>query len=434
MPPCKPTRRVRECGAPQRRRKQSGLVLVLVVVILLAIAGTALLIAFANRLDRDVKRVDQSTDNNAPVHRAIATFVATHSRLPCPASPTSFTGVEDVDLAQAEPCLSPAGVLPWGSLGLPIENGLDSWGRKFSYRVFSGATGFTRTRGLTAVDCNTSALLMTSARPLDITNSCSTSPPGTKIADYLAGKGIIVNDKSVLKNQIAYVLISHGSTGRGAFGADNSGTRQTTPDAMGREFTNTTVPIDNTYWILTPNTTVDQSAAAFFDDVVSYRSADELLRAANAYARDWGWIEASLTGTSNVLMLVVKNHALQDAKVTRAVSLTLPVGYTVSTPTGSCVLGTSPPTPASLASTGNVLQIPLNYVFPKGDVDSMSGARRVQTCTFTATVTGTSGATPGIPLLAGTDTDCGPSGTTPNMLCTDRGWPTAQSSATLTLP
>src|SRR5262249_30994955 len=128
-------------------------------------------------------------------------------------------------------CDTPAGTIPWRTIGLSRERALDAWGRKISYRVYRGtATGvgsLVQARGASMADCDT-----IEATPTDVdpgTGLCKPVDPAdtnpasrsTSPAQFLAGKGLKLQyfgrDLSPENDHVAYVLISHGATGQGGY-------------------------------------------------------------------------------------------------------------------------------------------------------------------------------------------------------------------------
>jgi hypothetical protein len=245
-----------------------------------------LLTAAAIVLGRGFVKSEASLDQRAATQQslgriadAMLAYVSQNKRLPCPAAGTATTGDADPAVAAAT-CNSPAGIVPWLTLGLRQADAMDGWGRLISYRAFDGATGFTRTDGIKMTDCNTSATATGTA--------VATCDPNhyTHPLDFLAGKGLSVNDLGALKSGIAYVLISHGETGKGAYGAETA-MRNDLPVAGSKELLNTqSAP---PYWILArSDESIPVSDVNHFDDTVTYVAAADLAAAAKLGGRDWG--------------------------------------------------------------------------------------------------------------------------------------------------
>jgi hypothetical protein len=245
-----------------------------------------LLTAAAIVLGRGFLKSEANLDQRAATRQslekiadAMVAYASQNKRMPCPAAGTATTGDSDPAVPTAT-CNSPAGVVPWLTLGLRKADALDGWGRLISYRVFDGATGFTRADGIKMTDCNTSATATGTA--------VATCDPNhyTHPLDFLAGKGVSVDDLGSLKSGVAYVLISHGETGKGAYGAETA-TRNDLPVAGSKELLNTqSAP---PFWILArSDESVPVTDVNHFDDSVTYVAAAELVAASKLGGRDWG--------------------------------------------------------------------------------------------------------------------------------------------------
>jgi len=97
-------------------------------------------------------------DNLREVTEALTEYATLNQRLPCPALGTADTGLEDDSTGNVN-CNSADGVVPWATLSC-VACFLDGWGRKISYRVYSGASGLTQPRGASMVNCNASSPVM----------------------------------------------------------------------------------------------------------------------------------------------------------------------------------------------------------------------------------------------------------------------------------
>ena len=269
-------------------RSQTGLagaaVLIIVILALLAVAlGRG---AFR---DEEVG-LDQRGATDARMKKitdALVAYVVLNARLPCPAQGALDTGDAAPDAATTA-CTEADGVVPWKSLALRREDAVDGWGRKISYRVFDGVTGFTQAGGANMTNCNSSL-----GFPLDLALDpgalCKAgAPPPNMPLQFFAIRGnmLVVEDTGTTRGGNAFVLVSHGDSGRGAFPSDGATGRTVQPNNAGREFTNTQAT--GTYWILprsAPGTPA--SDAGHFDDVVAYVGASELVSRAKLAARSW---------------------------------------------------------------------------------------------------------------------------------------------------
>ena len=260
-------------------------------LVLLVLAIAALLTAYLvySALSSVSKRVDSNAGNITAfkaVDDALLRFVMTYKRLPCPASGTLQTGLEDPQGNPADPtvgpaaCNSPAGVVPWATLGLSASDALDAWGHFISYRVYAG---FTVTNGLSLENCLDEEVptvyLMSGPG-----GTCNKNTHENTISDFFVNKGLTVNDRGVAQAKVAYVLISAGATGNGAY-YPHATAPLAAPPAASKELLN--AGSAGTYWILIPSDpSIPATDVNHFDDVVSYASASNIVKSAHL-PRPW---------------------------------------------------------------------------------------------------------------------------------------------------
>ena len=269
------------------RRSQLGavgaLVIAIMVIILLGIMATYVLSRIATGSDEVVvtqKRL-------ATAAEALDAFAGSSSRLPCPANPALDDGLEARNPPAA--CQFPEGTLPWRTIGLKREDAYDTWGRKLSYRVYTGNRGsLVQEEGASMVYCDTTpAGTGTEA----VTGLCKGRPSVGGVAadrntapeDFLDNKGMSLTDHATAYNSsVAYVLISHGATGFGGYTI--SGARLDLP--LGDERNNIR---ENGPFTIKAFSDVDVAATSgqHFDDILAFRTVSELVRRANLVARDW---------------------------------------------------------------------------------------------------------------------------------------------------
>ena len=232
---------------------------------------------------------DQTTRVLAVAAAALDQFAAANARLPCPADPTADTGLEAP--SSAARCSFDTGTLPWMTVGMKHEDGIDGWGRKLSYRVYTGNAGsLTQPSGVSMVECDTveptagnKTAVAASLGGLCVSNADyrlrSTTP-----ANFLAGKGFTLTDFGTVHNDVAYVVISHGATGLGGYTV--SGAQLAMPAGGGDELGNT-----NSTGAFTMRAFSDPDTAAtsnaHFDDLLIYRTLPDLVQRAGLSARDW---------------------------------------------------------------------------------------------------------------------------------------------------
>jgi prepilin-type N-terminal cleavage/methylation domain-containing protein len=211
-----------------------------IVLVIIGLAAGMLLTAGTAMLDnqkRKAVRAQLETLDNA-----LARFVAVNKRLPCPAdgiSPTgsSGAGMETVLAGACSPVNQQRGVVPWVTLALTEADVIDPWGGRITYRVDPALAASTLLMNMSNCDPSstgpaTGGICITPTLPCTGTAGC-TSP-----ANFLANKGLDVWDglngaagfaarqnNRVTGSGAAYVLISHGPTGTGAY--NHSGVLQT---------------------------------------------------------------------------------------------------------------------------------------------------------------------------------------------------------------
>lgn len=227
-------------------RSQGGFVALLLAVAILTTVATTLVIRQANAVRSTGNKIALTNQRLEAIRLSLVNFVAVNGRLPCPEPYASVTGAalpqgSSTDCGVIPSTDAPSGAVPWKDLGLVGSDVLDGWGRKISYRVFSGdAIGG-------------------------------------------AGKQITVDDPLItppLPSDKAFVLISHGETGYGAWSASgiqtalapvsvqevaNAGNRLT---YYRRNFSGYTSP------------PVPPTDPAFFDDLVIYMTVNKVKAAA----------------------------------------------------------------------------------------------------------------------------------------------------------
>lgn len=264
-----------------------GVVLVLVILGFLGTQGLSRLL-LANRGEERLQARFEAA------HRALLQYVSTRESLPCPANPALDTGDAAPTAPNSATCSFPEGTLPWRSIGLAREDSIDPWGQKISYRVYTGGAGsLTQPKGMSMVHCDAvesspaaTTALNGSAGALCQSQALVTwraTPPGSYTAQgFLHSKGFTVNDLGTARPGVAYVLVSHGASGRGAY--TTAGIRRDMP--LGDELTNTGSAGPYVVKAFSLAGT-DPASAAHFDDQLSYRMIEEVIKAAGLSARDW---------------------------------------------------------------------------------------------------------------------------------------------------
>ena len=278
----------------RRRRIESGqagftlteLAMVLVIVALLIVFLMPTSTALLNNQKRELTRQKLKV-----IDAALTNYVALNKRLPCPADGSVVSGSvgagseggrtnDDCTNAQV------SGVVPWVTIGLAEADIEDGWYRRITYRA---AFSLTRDNVLDMTLCDPAG-----TGAADTTTATTYAAPGgrcltgcvatpmtscTAPTNYLVGKGFdirdgagttLIMDKSAYTGA-AYVLISHGENGYGAY--DNSGLYIATA-AVGVQGDIETVNINALAASVTVATTFrdagfsEGAAATYFDDLL----------------------------------------------------------------------------------------------------------------------------------------------------------------------
>lgn len=243
----------------------------------------AVVVVFAGdlfkRSSRGSGQIDLTRDNLDKINAALIGYVTTNGRLPCPAKPDTANGQAEPNTATSA-CTAPTGVVPWGTLSIPAETAMDGWNRLISYRVLDGAMGLTQAEGASMVNCDSHRPY--SVDPLPANGLCK--PDHSNLASqYLANKGLVVNNLGTLINGVAFVLISHGESGNGAY---LSGGQRLQLPASTTELANTgaTSPF---YQSAHSAPGTDPAAVGHFDDILVWMRIDDLIKKSGLNERNW---------------------------------------------------------------------------------------------------------------------------------------------------
>ena len=279
---------------PQANATHRGFTLVEVVVVLIIVS---VLISMAAVMTRGVVAAQKRTitaTRIAGLDAALAQFASQQKRLPCPADGTKDSGANNVGTEGNRNANSGCstnqqdGVVPWRTLGLTETDATDGWGRRFTYRVgplLAADSGM----DLSWCDSAGSGVPTGTASLCDSSGGCTSATPSlcTSVLKFLTrnstapGKGLMVKDIShqVLMNPTpaagephtgaAYVLISAGETGGGAYLP--SGVRGDSIVTDGTEealnYADRAFTAGTTYYV--DDSLVETSGTGHFDDVIS---------------------------------------------------------------------------------------------------------------------------------------------------------------------
>ncbi len=241
------TRRARRRGPAPAGRGQEGFTLVELAIVM-AVAG--ILLAGAMKLlggQLDQSRLKATRDRLRMAYDALTAFYVAHAYLPCPAD--GALASSDANYGRAQPetsgaCTGVAAthrVLPWRTLGLQEALSFDGWQQRLTYQV---------------------------SAPL--TTAGAAGPGDLSIRDGAAS----VAGTTELTAQAAFVVISHGENGLGAWLP--SGQRKTTASISAHEAENT----DGAAPFV--DKAPSQAVGDEFDDLVIWRDKSVLAQATGA--------------------------------------------------------------------------------------------------------------------------------------------------------
>ena len=180
------------------------------------------------------KRSAVRTQLNA-LDAALVNFVALNKRLPCPANGTIASGAANAGVERPAPCNAAAqtdGVLPWVTLGLSEGDASDPWNGRITYRVQPALAAAPLLMDMSQCDPSATGAVGAGGACQLAAAPCTGSSACTAPSRFLADKGLDVWDgqngtagwnarvnNAGAGSGAAYVLISHGPTGGGAFNA-----------------------------------------------------------------------------------------------------------------------------------------------------------------------------------------------------------------------
>ncbi|MDO8702008.1 MAG: type II secretion system protein [Undibacterium sp.] len=289
---------------------------------LIEMAIVLLIIGLALGMTLNVTRGMRDTQNRQLVQSklttldtALANFVAQNKRLPCPANGTIASGAVNAGIETLSPGPPPAalppkgscnpisqinGVIPWVTLGLTESDASDPWNGRMSYRVdpaLAGSAPLPLLMNMSNCDPSRIAVGVASTSCAAPILPCTESSGCTSPNDFLLNKGLDVwngvggaggwatrQNNPANGTGAAYVIISHGPSGTGAYngngilqpGSIAAGTNETPnrnnraiaiPSALGTSYRDAQLN--------------DITTAAHFDDYLSHPTIMSVLNKAN---------------------------------------------------------------------------------------------------------------------------------------------------------
>ncbi|MEO7744046.1 MAG: prepilin-type N-terminal cleavage/methylation domain-containing protein [Usitatibacter sp.] len=255
-------------------RAVRGFTLIEILIVLVIVALIiSLLASLSSGLLAQQRRQVTITRLNG-IDAALVQFVSQQRRLPCPADGAASTGTEGTSNASGCTGDQSRGVVPWIALGLSETDVTDGWGRRITYRLDPNLAGTSRmdmskcdpagTGGLSGTLCNGAC---------SSADLATCTPPAT----YLATKGLkvksltgdtLMNPAAAPNTGAAYVLISHGETGGGAY-FDTSLSTSTTTDGTeeAKNYAGLAYAAATSYYV--DDRISDIAGTAHFDDLIA---------------------------------------------------------------------------------------------------------------------------------------------------------------------
>ena len=272
-------------GSPPhvKRSPHHGFTLVEIAVVLVIVAIMIAMAAFFTRGLVAAQKRSTTTSRLATVDAALAQFAIANKRLPCPANGTLASGAANAGFENPQtggPCANNQqdGVVPWVTLGLSETDASDGWDRRLTYRV---APELAAQPGVDMSWCDPAgtANLNGGACNANCIGIACTSP-----AWFLALKGLTVKNVAgtVLMAQppnpplvppvnvaAAYVLVSHGESGGGAYLSTGVLSSSTSTDGTQELKNYASLPYVAASSYFVDDSTSDVAGTTHFDDLVS---------------------------------------------------------------------------------------------------------------------------------------------------------------------
>ncbi len=270
-------------AAPASRapRPARGFTLIEIVVVLFILGIVIAMAAAITTALMSTQKLSTTTTRMQAVDAALIQFVMQQKRLPCPADGTldstnANAGTETARVAATGCTTNEAGgVVPWRALGLSESDATDGWYRRLTYRIQPSLAADSALDMSWCDPAGTGALVGTACN-----NACtsaalgSCTPPGT----FLAAKGlqvknvagtVIMDPSGAPSTGAAYVVVSAGSSGGGAYTGNGQVSPSTTVDGTqeAKNYANVAYTAGASYYV--DDSISDVSGASHFDDIVS---------------------------------------------------------------------------------------------------------------------------------------------------------------------
>lgn len=223
-------------------------------------------------------RVTETEAKLDRIENALLLYGIQNTCLPCPATGSIATGATNYGAARhsggyytsgcatsAQTCVVTDGVVPWLNLGLSEEDITDAWGNRIAYQLSSGTT--TACTAATPLTSRNNSIQATSGFQRS-TTAPSCYPYGTIAVDNAAGTDVIAGGAA---EGAAYVLVSHGPDGHGAFAAQ-TGNAKTTDASLDDQEENWD---DDTTFVQDDRV---ELSSEYFDDILRWRTAPMMIQ------------------------------------------------------------------------------------------------------------------------------------------------------------
>jgi prepilin-type N-terminal cleavage/methylation domain-containing protein len=224
-------------------------------------------------------RVTETNGKLDRIENALLLYGIQNTCLPCPATGSIATGAANYGAARhaagyytsgcataSNLCVATAGVVPWLNLGLSEEDITDAWGNRISYQLSSGTT--TTCSATTPLASRNNNLQLSGGFARNSTlPSCY--PYGTLAVNTAAGGAIVPGTAG--QEGAAFVLVSHGPDGQGAWAAQ-SGIEKTESGSNDDQEDNAD---DATPFVQSDRIEI---TGQYFDDVVRWRTAPMMIQ------------------------------------------------------------------------------------------------------------------------------------------------------------